>query len=192
MIPGSVDCSVPVDKDRHDLRIFRAIRKIIRSVDQHSKWLSAEYGITIPQLLSLMELVESGPMTLKEISEAIFIGSSTLVGIVDRLEARGLVKRERSDKDRRKVMIAPTEQGHELIQRSPSPLQDNLRIALNQLPELERTTIALSLERIVELLEIKQISAAPVLEVMTDLVDDKQTTCDSDLYQTIIKQKNQP
>lgn len=86
-------------------------------------------------------------------------------------------------------MIAATEQGQELIRRSPSPLQDNLKIALNHLPELERTTIALSLERIVELLEIKQISAAPVLEVATDLIDDEQTSCDSGLYQTINKQK---
>ena len=87
-----------------------------------------------------------------------------------------MVRRERSSHDRRQVLISVTEEGAILASGSPSPLQDRLAAALDSIPELERAAIALSLDRIVELMQIGQVDAAPILDTSASLhldVDDR-------------------
>lgn len=165
--PSTTDTSLPYPE-----RILRAIRRIIRSVDIYSHKLALECGVTVPQLSCLLRVVEAGPMPLKTLADEVDLSPSTLVGIVDRLEKKGLVKRERSTVDRRQVLISATEEGAILASASPSLLQDRLASALDSLPELERAAIALSLERIVDLMEIRQVEAAPILDTGVSLQAD--------------------
>ena len=153
----------------YDRRILTAIRRIIRSVDIYSHQLGLSCGVTVPQLSCLLRVVESGPLTLKDLAGAVDLSPSTLVGIVDRLEQKGLVTRSRSTDDRRQVLIAATEEGVILAKESPSPLQDKLAAALEELPEIERAAITLSIERIVELMKISQVDAAPILDTGVSL-----------------------
>lgn len=153
----------------YDRRILTAIRRIIRSVDIYSHKLGFTCGVTVPQLSCLLRIVEEGPLPLKNLASAVDLSSSTLVGIVDRLEHKGLVRRSRSTEDRRRVLITATEAGVILASESPSPLQDRLAAALEDLPELERAAITLSMERIVELMEIRQVDAAPILDTGVSL-----------------------
>lgn len=111
-------------------------------------------------------------MSLKKLAEEVDLSASTVVGIVDRLEKKGLLRRDRSTQDRRQVLISVTEEGAIVASESPSPMQDRLAAALDALPELERAAIALSLERIVELMEIRQIDAAPILDTGVSLQPD--------------------
>ncbi len=150
--------------ERYDLRILRTLRRIIRAVDIYSRKLKTKHDITGPQLVCLLEVAEQGPITSSAISKNVHLSASTVVGIVDRLEARGLIKRERDTRDRRMVYLNVTEQGRELADAAPSPLQDSLAEALRDLPELEQAAITLSLERIVDLMEARHIEAAPILE----------------------------
>ena len=62
------------------------------------------------------------------------------------------------------VQVSLTEQGKALADSAPSPLQDTLAEAMSKLPEAELVTIAGSLERIVELMQMRHIDAAPILE----------------------------
>jgi len=66
--------------------------------------------------------------------------------------------------DRRVVNVIATAKGRALADNAPSPLQDGLADALKRLSEMEQATIALSLERIVDLMEARDIDAAPILE----------------------------
>ncbi len=153
----------------YDRRILTAIRRIIRSVDIYSHKLELTCGVTVPQLSCLLRIVEEGPLTLKDLATAVDLSPSTMVGIVDRLEHKGLVQRARSTEDRRQVLITATEEGVILASASPSPLQDKLAAALEDLPELERAAITLAMERIVELMEIRQVDAAPILDTGVSL-----------------------
>lgn len=156
---------------QYDLRILRALRRITRAVALHSKQLAACNHITAPQLVCLHTVIASGPMTATAISREIHVSPSTVVGILDRLEEKGLIRRERGREDRRIVFVSATEAGVQLATDAPSPLQKTLADSLNELPELERATITLSLERIVDLMErrepgtVEPAGSSPLLEV---------------------------
>jgi DNA-binding MarR family transcriptional regulator len=140
-------------EQHYDLRILRSLRRITRSVALHSRQLSALSNITAPQLVCLRAIIEHGPITATAISREIHVSASTVVGILDRLEDKGLVRRERGRDDRRIVYVTATEAGMRLANETPSPLQQKLSEALKALPELEQATITMSLERIVDLME---------------------------------------
>ena len=160
---------------QYDLRILRALRRITRSIALHSRHLAACSHITAPQLVCLRAIIANEPLTATAISREIHVSPSTVVGILDRLEDKGLIRRERGREDRRIVFISATEAGVELARQAPSPLQKRLADALNALPELEQATITLSLERIVDLMEAGGTpvadahgdAASPILDVPT-------------------------
>jgi len=162
--------------ERYDLRIVRSLRRIIRAVDVHSRHLAQEHGVTVPQLLCMLKIDELGPMTQKELSDAVFLNPSTIVGIIDRLEKAGILARQRSDEDRRRTSISLTPKGKQMVEESPSPLQQSLAEGIESLPELEKATIALALERIIELIDqdppsatLEDSSLDPVLEAGSEL-----------------------
>ncbi len=161
---GAVGDSTTQTQQR-DLRILRALRRIIQAVDIHSRKLASQHKITGPQLVTLLCITEQGPMTASDIGRQVHLSNSTVVGILDRLETKGLIIRERSTQDRRLVHVSATETARTLVSSAPSPLQDVFASALHELPELEQTAIALSLERIVELMAAKDIDAAPILDL---------------------------
>ena len=147
-----------------NLWIFRSLRRIMRAVDLHSRHLAAEFLITGPQLLCLQTLHDDGPLTTSALAKLIHLSSSTAVGILDRLEHKGWVQRERSEHDRRVVLVHITAAGETCLASAPSLLQDRLASGLRALPEQDQLTIAQSLERIVELLEMTSQDVAPLLE----------------------------
>jgi len=136
-------------------RILIALRRIMHFVDTYSKKLAVEHHITGPQLICLYSIVKEGPLTLSDLGRRVSLSMSTVNGIVDRLDYKGLVVRERKDRDRRKVLITATDAGKKLTSQAPFPLQDRLAQAIAGLPELEQVSIALSFERVVEMMEIK-------------------------------------
>ncbi|MCI2811137.1 MarR family winged helix-turn-helix transcriptional regulator [Eoetvoesiella caeni] len=161
-----------VENTQYDLRILRALRRITRSIALHSRQLAACSNITAPQLICLRAVIDNGqPITATAISREIHVSPSTVVGILDRLEDKGLVRRERGREDRRIVFVSATQAGVDLAANTPSPMQKKMADALNELPELEQATITLSLERIVRLMESDGVALAheeavsPILEV---------------------------
>jgi DNA-binding MarR family transcriptional regulator len=156
--------SEEVPDKRYDLEILRSLRRIIRAVDIHSRKLKLQYKITAPQLVCLMAVVRDGPLSVSAIAKRVFLSTSTVVGILDRLEQRSLVRRTRDQRDRRLVNVSAMQKGIELVENAPTPLQDGLAVGLKKLTELEQATISLSLERIVELMEVADNDAAPMLE----------------------------
>ncbi|MBK7300719.1 MAG: MarR family transcriptional regulator [Moraxellaceae bacterium] len=130
--------------------MLRAIRRIIRAVDMHSKKLQQAQDITAPQLVCLLTLLKEDALTMKRLSQLIDLSASTTVGVVDRLEAKGFVSRTRSSHDRRQVIINITPKGQETAQRSPSPLQSRLIEGFQKMPELEQVTMTLAVEKLSE------------------------------------------
>ena len=150
---------------RFGRRILHAVRRIIRSVDLYSRKLVAEHEVTGPQLVCLNTIVELGPITATDLSHQVHLSASTVVRILDRLENKGLVLRERQKDDRRRVHLTATITGHELSAKAPYSEQHPLRSALKQLPLQEQEAVTSLLEQLVGLMDAASLSAAPVLEV---------------------------
>jgi DNA-binding MarR family transcriptional regulator len=144
-------------KIRYDLSVLQSLRRIVRAVSLYSHQLAAAHKITAPQLVCLLTIVNDGPTNLSALSKRVFLSASTVVGILDRLEEKGLITRQRDQRDRRLIKVQATPKGIDLGAQAPSPLPTALANALQQLPELEQATIALSLERVVNLLEENNI-----------------------------------
>jgi DNA-binding MarR family transcriptional regulator len=68
-------------------------------------------GLTYPQYLVMLVLWESDGVTVKALGERLRLDSGTLTPLLKRLEAAGLVRRERDKRDERQVRIGLTEAG---------------------------------------------------------------------------------
>ena len=146
-----------------EYRLLCALRRIIRSVDIYSRKLNSQLGLTTPQLLCLYTLSGSGKMTLSELTKSINLSGSTVNGIVDRLETKKYLIRQRSSEDRRKVYLHMTDIGRNLVKKAPSLLQDKLSSEFGKLPEAEQVTITQALEKVVEMMELEKVEASPNL-----------------------------
>ena len=160
---------VEIPEDRLDLRVLSAIRRIMRATDMFSRRLATTQGITAPQLLCLSRVTQTGGITIKDLARDIYLSPSTVVGIVDRLEARGLVERVRSKPDKRLVRVTPTEAAKVLVEQSPSPLHENLVSGFRELPEGDQRRITAAVEDLVAILELEKVEAAPILETKAEL-----------------------
>ena len=141
------------------IRILQSVRRIAQCVEHHSKRLTATHNITSPQLVALMAIAQLGPSTLKSIGRAIHLSPSTVVGIVDRLEEKELVRRERDTRDRRNVYVTVTVAGQALVDNAPSALPQGFASALAALPENDQHTLVVVLEQFATLLEVKAPAA---------------------------------
>jgi len=136
-----------------EARMLAAVRRIIHAVDVDSRQLQAGFHITGPQLNALGVIVREGGITAREIADRIHVGPSTLVGVLDRLEAKELIRRQRDRADRRRVRIVATPAGRRLLRLAPSPLGETLQRRFAGLPEAERLRLAAALERVADLIE---------------------------------------
>ena len=149
----------------YEIRMLRAIRRIIRAVDMHSKKLQHAQDITAPQLVCLLTLLKEGELTMKRLSQLVDLSPSTTVGVVDRLEVKALVQRTRSTHDRRQVFIGITEEGKKLAQDAPSPLQTRLIEGFKQMPESEQVAMTQAVEKLVQLMGAGDIDASAMLAI---------------------------
>ena len=161
-LPANQEPKIP--KDSYELRILQSLQRIIRAIDIHSHKLAHLYDITGPQLGCLLVIKENGPLTSGNVAKKMYLSPSTVVGIIDRLERKELIVRNRDGKDRRQVFISITPKGEKLIHDTPPLMQNTLARALIELPELEQVSIAMALEKLTELMEARHIDAAPMLE----------------------------
>lgn len=166
--PGSLPAVPAAEYDQH---ILRSLRRIIRAMDIHSQRLRLTHEITGPQLVCLAAIVTQGPLSIKQIAENVSLSASTVVGVLDRLESKGLIVRLRDLRDRRVVNVTATATGIALVGQGPSPLHEGLSRALKALPDIEQATIALSLQRMVELMESSRMET-PAQSGNTDTESD--------------------
>ncbi|MEU9392195.1 MarR family transcriptional regulator [Streptomyces sp. NPDC048324] len=77
-----------------------------------------DLGLTYPQYLVMLVLWEHGDLPVKKLGEHLRLDSGTLSPLLKRLEAAGLVRRERSARDERSVEVRLTEEGSALRERA--------------------------------------------------------------------------
>ncbi|MBB1486313.1 MarR family winged helix-turn-helix transcriptional regulator [Oceanospirillum sediminis] len=146
--------------------VLVAIRQIIRSIDLHSRKLNKSTGLTGPQLVILQALEQVDENhTIRELSNIVNLSQATVTTILDRLEAKNLVVRERSTVDKRKVHVRLTDDGKELLANSPKPLQEEFINKFQGMEEWEQNLLLSSVQRIARMMNAEKLDASPYLEV---------------------------
>ena len=94
------------------IKFYRAASSLKTRIDRHQPngTLSESQFGTLEMLLHL------GPLNQKAIGEKLLISKSNVVSIIDKLEQRGLVRRQRCQDDRRNIYVHLTDSGRETIQ----------------------------------------------------------------------------
>lgn len=151
-------------KDNAETNIVLLLRQIVRAIELDSRKLSKHFNTTPAQVLALRGLLDIESRTLASLAEEVGLSSSTMVGVVDRLEKKGMVVRNRAITDRRSVNIIITEVGKDYLQNSPKLLQDRLVNSLSNINDSEKQIILESLEKISTILDAEDIDASPVLD----------------------------
>jgi len=160
--PASGDLLSAMEKS-HDVLVL--LRQIIRATDLHDKHLSRMTGLTMPQLMTMQTLHINGPLTIGMLAKEMNLAQATVTSILDRLERKNLVRRERSHTDKRKVLACPTDEGLELLKSAPATLQDTFIRQFEDMQEWEQSMIVAALERVSHILGAHHLDAAPMLDI---------------------------
>ncbi|MBI9066270.1 MAG: MarR family transcriptional regulator [Salinivirgaceae bacterium] len=153
--------------------ILIKIRKIVRSINLESKKIQKEYGVSIPQILCL-NFLHTSPnyqATQGEIKKFLNLNSSTISGIINRLEKKGHLARLPKSGDKRVVNIALTSAGDKLLNEIPSLLHEQLIEKLNKLNPGKVSQIEEGLEILIKLLNIQNVDASPLLTIEDNIED---------------------
>jgi DNA-binding MarR family transcriptional regulator len=134
-----------IERDLADIR--RALRVPLETEIAHG-------GLTPPQLAVMQALVRSDAMSLKELSRVVGLAHSTVSGIVDRLESKGLLERRTDPADGRVTRIYPTDAVKEFVaEQLPKLSERPLERALRRASRAERAQIGATIRRLRELLD---------------------------------------
>jgi DNA-binding MarR family transcriptional regulator len=144
-------------------RVLVSIRQIIRAIDIQSKRLARDTGLSSPQLVVLRAIDELGEVTTRVLSRHVSLSQPTVTTILDRLEARGLVERYRSQKDRRIVHSMLTRTGSKTLKTAPPLLQEAFTDAFDALPEKRRSDIVSAVSDLAQMMRADDIDASLVL-----------------------------
>ena len=106
------------DWSRLDQQLCFALYSSSLAMTKLYKPLLEPLGLTYPQYLALLVLWESDGIAVGALGERLFLDSGTLTPLLKRLESAGLVRRERSADDERRVLVYLTADGRTLRARA--------------------------------------------------------------------------
>lgn len=116
-------------------RVLIALRKIIQAIDLNSKSLVKRVGLTGPQLVILHYISTIKEISVGEVAKNVSLSQGTVTGILERMEKRELIVRQRSIQDKRRVMVQITESGKQLLATAPPVMQESFLEKFNQLQQ---------------------------------------------------------
>jgi len=104
------------------------------------KPLLAAMGLTYPQYLVMLALWECDGVTVSALGERLYLDSGTLTPLLKRMEQGGLLLRQRSQEDERRVLVSLTTEGRKLRAKAASIPSCVLQAAACSIPELTALT----------------------------------------------------
>jgi len=145
--------------------IMISVRKIVRAINLESKRVEKNFGISIPQLLTLKYLKEKPDYktTMRSLREFLSLNASTVTGIVSRLETKGFIARLPDPSDKRSTPIVLTSKGDDLIKKTNLSLHEKISKNLEALNEEEYSAIVESFQTIINFLNIEGLDASPII-----------------------------
>ena len=149
--------------DERCRNLLIALRKMIQAIDQHSINLKKKFGLTGPQLILLQSISAHDKISVTQLSKIVSLSQATVTDITKRLEKRNHITKTRDIDDRRKTVIALTENGKAILNTVPPLLQEQFTERFSKLESWEQLMIESSFERVVSMMSAEDIDASPIL-----------------------------
>ena len=108
---------------------------------------AAEHDLSIIQTRLLGVLRDRTP-TMNELARFLGLDKSSVTGLVDRAERRGLVARVPSATDRRAVLVSLTDEGRSFVSQAAAAFEADVSALLSRLPPRERETLSRIVSRL--------------------------------------------
>ncbi len=142
------------------VKVMKSIRRIVRAIDMRSKKVARETGLTIPQIVILHAVKELGMVTTAALSKHADLSPATTVLILDKLESRGLVTRQRSAADRRIVHTTLTDKGMQILFDAPPVFDWAFSRRFADLSDADQVKIIEAFATVADLLDPSELQAA--------------------------------
>lgn len=151
--------------------ILKDFRIIFRSVQDHARSVEKESGISSAQLWMLWELLNEPGLTVSALARVLAIHQSTCSNMLDKIQKKGLIFRDRSLDDQRVVRLYLTDKGSTLLARAPRPAQGALCDVLLRLPDKVLSALESGLHPLIDALNIvdKKAAMLPITEEKEDV-----------------------
>ncbi|MDK2805636.1 MAG: hypothetical protein PWQ94_800 [Thermoanaerobacterium sp.] len=133
--------------------VLKTLKFIMNMIHKSMEDEFRELNITGPQGMIIGILMRHGKMKISELSEKMGLTSSTVSGIIDRLEKQGMVKRVRSSDDRRVVYVNIDEEFKKKSKEVFKKIEDKFRDMMNKATEEEHDEIVKGLNTLKRLIE---------------------------------------
>jgi DNA-binding MarR family transcriptional regulator len=135
--------------------IERLLRHVANIVRQRGREILSQFDITPPQFNALQALIRSDGMTMGELCQELFLASSTVTDLIDRMEKNDLVQRLRDEGDRRVVRLQVKDKGRRVLEEVMRRRRAYLASVLSALSVEECTRLRDSLKQIHDLMTVE-------------------------------------
>jgi len=142
-------------KYQQSLEVLKKFRIIFGSVRQHFREIEQTCGVTGSQLWILQEVAQNPDIGVSVLAERLSIHQSTCSQLVEKLVGRGLLKKERSQEDQRRVGLCLTADAAKILKNAPGPAEGILPEALQALPESALLALDKSLVEVIGQLRVR-------------------------------------
>ena len=144
-----------------------SLRRIQRRTELYARSLAQSADLSVSQLKVMQLLASHDAATPRELVRMTALSNASITSLIDKLEARGMVGRRKDPADRRKVVLALTETGRDVLKTAPNTLQDHFELLFSNLPEWERSMVVSALERVADIVDSRSevTDSEPILDV---------------------------
>lgn len=147
------------ERDSVSKMIVQDFRVVVRTIQAHSRWVEKQCGVSGVQLWAMWELFAAPGQKVSELSKALSIHQSTASNMLDKLEEKSLIRRDRSGPDQRVVQLFLTKKGSDLLSDAPRPAQGAVQDALKRMSDKELATLKTGLDALINHMSVSEEGA---------------------------------
>lgn len=143
------------NRSEREERVAIAVQRfriVVRAIQAHAQGVVRASGLSHAQLWLLWEVFGLPGMSVSELSVRLSIKPATASNLLDKVESKGLIRRERAGPDQRVVRLYVTPAGTDILSTAPRPAQGALLEALSRLDDDKLSQLNVGLEALMGLL----------------------------------------
>ena len=144
--------------DKYVEQIEFLLRMVSNVVRHRGREILVNFDITPPQFTALQVLMRHGRLTMGELGDLMYLASSTLTDLVDRMEKNHYVERERDEKDRRVIRLRVTPAGEEVYNAVMAKRREYLSGVLGRMSPAEIMRLDEALQQIYDIMAQEEVS----------------------------------